>query len=187
MFLINIILILLVPFLLVRHDSRRREMERTTWIAGVSHDIRTPLSLVLGYADEILHIAEDSMESETVDESVRQSIADRAQIIEEQAVRIRTLVTNLNMENKLTYGIPSKHSTTILRSANDECEIIVDGKTYSYTFKPKESHSFQVRKLVDIQDEDQVSRNITVKIKEKGCPEYNDSRSVIFERYFINN
>lgn len=70
---------------------------------------------------------------------------------------------------------------------SDECEIIVDGKTYSYTFKPKESHSFQVRKLVDIQDEDQVSRNITVKIKEKGCPEYNDSRSVIFERYFINN
>ena len=64
MFVINIILILLVPFLLVRHDSRRREMERTTWIAGVSHDIRTPLSLVLGYADEILHIAEETGKSE---------------------------------------------------------------------------------------------------------------------------
>lgn len=39
-------------------------MERTTWIAGVSHDIRTPLSLVLGYADEILHIAEETGKSE---------------------------------------------------------------------------------------------------------------------------
>ena len=60
----NLLTLHLVPFLLVRHDSRRREMERTTWIAGVSHDIRTPLSLVLGYADEILHIAEETGKSE---------------------------------------------------------------------------------------------------------------------------
>ena len=32
-------------------------------------------------------------------------IADIVQIIQEQAVRIRTLVTNLNMENNLTYGM----------------------------------------------------------------------------------
>lgn len=35
------------------------------------------------------------------------------------------LINELRSSNKLTYGIPSKHSTTILRSANDECEIIV--------------------------------------------------------------
>lgn len=127
MFVINIILILLVPFLLVRHDSRRREMERTTWIAGVSHDIRTPLSLVLGYADEILHIAEETGKSEKMGESTQQSIMDRAQIIEEQAVRIRTLVTNLNMENKLTYGMGGWKKETILLPAvirDTICEMI---------------------------------------------------------------
>ena len=70
---------------------------------------------------------------------------------------------------------------------SDECEIIIDGKSYIYTFKPKESHTFQVRMQIDIQDEDQVSKDIAVKIIEKGCPEYNDRRSVKFERYFINN
>lgn len=121
MFLINIVLILLVPFWLVRHDSRRREMERTSWIAGVSHDIRTPLSLVLGYADEILHIAEESVKSESTDELTRQSITDRAQIIEEQAV------TNLNMENKLTYGMSGWKKETLLLPAvirDTICEII---------------------------------------------------------------
>lgn len=127
MFLINVVLILLVPFWLIRRDSRRREMERTSWIAGVSHDIRTPLSLVLGYADEILHIAEETGKSEMPGESTLQSIMDRAQIIEEQAVRIRTLVTNLNMENKLTYGMGGWKKETLLLPAvirETICEII---------------------------------------------------------------
>ncbi len=48
------------------------------------------------------------------------------------------LINELRSSNKLTYGIPSKHSTTILRSAADECEISVkdiEGGvriTYSY-------------------------------------------------------
>lgn len=32
---------------------RRRETARANWIAGVSHDIRTPLSMVMGYADSL--------------------------------------------------------------------------------------------------------------------------------------
>lgn len=115
MFAANTAALILVLFITVRHDHRRREMERTTWIAGVSHDIRTPLSLVIGYADEILHIAQGG-------ETLR-----RAQAIEEQAVRIKNLVTNLNTENKLTYGMGSWKKEPVLLPAvirDTICEIL---------------------------------------------------------------
>ena len=32
---------------------QRRDTARTNWIAGVSHDIRTPLSLILGWAEQL--------------------------------------------------------------------------------------------------------------------------------------
>lgn len=115
LFMMNAVILFVVPVLLIRRDSRRREMERTTWIAGVSHDIRTPLSLVLGYADEILHMTENGI------------VAERARVIEEQAVRIRTLVTNLNTENKLTFGMGSWHREKLLLPAiirESICEIV---------------------------------------------------------------
>ncbi|MBO5144864.1 MAG: hypothetical protein J6C19_04945 [Lachnospiraceae bacterium] len=138
MIVTNIVILLIVPLLLVRHDSRRREMERTTWIAGVSHDIRTPLSLVLGYADEIVHTVSaakldracESRSESSPDmggSAAFNAIADKAQIIEEQAVRIRTLVTNLNMENKLTYGMGSWRKEPLLLPAvirNTVCEVL---------------------------------------------------------------
>lgn len=112
----NIAALILILLFTVKHDHRRREMEHTTWIAGVSHDIRTPLSLVIGYADEILHIAQED-----------DDIFQRAQAIEEQAVRIKNLVTNLNMENKLTYGMGSWKMEPVLLPAvirDTICEIL---------------------------------------------------------------
>ncbi len=106
LFLINIIVLLVGPFLIIRRDARRREMQRTSWIAGVSHDIRTPLSLVIGYADELLHSAHGCAE-----------VQERAQMIENQAVRIKTLVTNLNTSNKLTYGMGVWHCEQVLLPA----------------------------------------------------------------------
>lgn len=32
---------------------KKRETARANWIAGVSHDIRTPLSMVMGYAGQL--------------------------------------------------------------------------------------------------------------------------------------
>ena len=127
MLVANIVIILVVPFLLVRRDSRRREMERTTWIAGVSHDIRTPLSLVLGYADEIHNITEKETDNGKIDKAIGNSICERTQIIEEQAIRIRTLVSNLNTENKLTYGMGGWKKEMILLPAvirDIMCEIL---------------------------------------------------------------
>ncbi len=89
----NVLLLGGLPFLLARRQTYREERERSTWIAGVSHDIRTPLSLTLGAASEIRR---ESSEEETLQ---------RAALIEEQTLRIRELIVNLNAENKLTYGM----------------------------------------------------------------------------------
>ncbi len=109
LFLANVVLALIVPVVLIRHDAHRREMQRTSWIAGVSHDIRTPLALVIGYADELAHLRADAMEAEAV--------TVRAQRIEQQAIRIRTLVTNLNTSNKLAYGMGVWHREKVLLPA----------------------------------------------------------------------
>lgn len=73
-------------------------------------------------------------------------------------------------------------------SSSDECEIIIDGKSYgNYIFSPNQRTSIQIRQLIDIQDEDQTTKNINVIVRERGCPDYKASRAIVFERYFINN
>lgn len=132
MLIVNIAVLIAILFISVKQDHRRREMERTTWIAGVSHDIRTPLSLVIGYADEILHIAQNTgktmiQQNMTHVSENEDGIFRRAQAIEEQAVRIKDLVTNLNTENKLTYGMGSWKKEPVLLPAvirDTICEIV---------------------------------------------------------------
>lgn len=36
-----------------KYQLRKKETARANWIAGVSHDIRTPLSMVMGYAGQL--------------------------------------------------------------------------------------------------------------------------------------
>lgn len=119
MAVVNILILVFITVVISKHEHRRREKERTTWIAGVSHDIRTPLSLVLGYADEILHLVPDSTESNEADNAPLNTngILHRAQAIEDQAVRIKNLVVNLNTENKLTYGMGSWKKEKVLLPA----------------------------------------------------------------------
>ena len=62
------------------------------WIAGVSHDIRTPLAIILGNAQMILNESRDDR------------IKNKAEIIDKQGVRIRALVENLNLSSKLDFG-----------------------------------------------------------------------------------
>ena len=106
LFIVNIIVLLVVPFFIIRRDTRKREMQRTSWIAGVSHDVRTPLSLIIGYADELMRAPLDCAGTK-----------ERAQLIEKQAIRIKTLVTNLNTSNKLTYGMGAWHREQVLLPA----------------------------------------------------------------------
>lgn len=71
---------------------KARDEARFNWIAGISHDIRTPLSMVLGYASEM----EDN--SELPNEQRQQ-----AGIIRRQGEKMRSLVSDLNLVSMLEY------------------------------------------------------------------------------------
>ena len=72
---------------------RRRDEARTNWIAGVSHDIRTPLSLILGWAEQLQN-----------DRAVPEAARRKAAGIRDQSEKIRALVEDLNLTSKLQYG-----------------------------------------------------------------------------------
>ena len=91
----NLVLLIAVPLFVQRKWVKKSEEERTEWIAGVSHDIRTPLTLILGNADYISKNAADEAVKERADQTIR------------QGVKIRTLVANLNAFSKLEYGMDS--------------------------------------------------------------------------------
>ena len=88
----NIVVLVAVPTRIQKRRAKQREEERTGWIAGVSHDIRTPLAIVMGNAEMIA--------ASTREEEVRQ----RAKSIESQGIRLRRLVDNLNLSGKLEFG-----------------------------------------------------------------------------------
>lgn len=74
------------------HILGRQNQARANWISGVSHDIRTPLSIIMGYADRIAGDAKAS-------EATRQ----QARIVQKQSVKIKELVQDLNLVSKLEY------------------------------------------------------------------------------------
>ena len=69
-----------------------RDTARTNWVSGISHDVRTPLTLILGYSDELSR-------SENLPEEDKKKI----QSINQQSLRIRKLVDDLNLVSKLEY------------------------------------------------------------------------------------
>ena len=75
-----------------RQNLNQRDTARTEWISGVSHDIRTPLSMVMGYAD--------SLEN---DAALPEEARKEAGIIREQSLKIKTLIEDLNLTSKLEY------------------------------------------------------------------------------------
>ena len=66
----------------------RRDNARTQWIAGVSHDVRTPLALILGWAEQL---EQDAL----LPDSSRQKATGE---------KLRTLIDDLNLTSKLEYG-----------------------------------------------------------------------------------
>lgn len=76
----------------------QKDTARAQWIRGVSHDIRTPLSMILGYADAI---AEDA---DTPDD-----VRAQASVIRTQGLKIKDLVTDLNTASQLDYDARPLH------------------------------------------------------------------------------
>ena len=71
----------------------RRDNARTQWIAGVSHDVRTPLALILGWAEQLEQ-----------DAALPAPARQKADGIRTQSERLRTLIDDLNLTSKLQYG-----------------------------------------------------------------------------------
>ncbi len=77
-----------------RKQLRKKETARANWIAGVSHDIRTPLSMVMGYASQL--------ES---DNGLSEDDRKKAAVIVKQSRRMRNLINDLNLASKLEYNM----------------------------------------------------------------------------------
>ena len=73
---------------------RKKDNTRAEWIHGVSHDIRTPLSIVLGYASEL----ED-------DCALPQEARKQAGIIRRESEKMKRLIDDLNLTTKLEYAL----------------------------------------------------------------------------------
>jgi len=71
-----------------------RDKARSNWIAGISHDIRTPLSMVIGYGEQL-------SEKKELSEENRQYAA----IITAQGLKIKKLIEDLNLISSLEYDM----------------------------------------------------------------------------------
>lgn len=75
-----------------------RDNARSNWIAGISHDIRTPLSMIMGYSESLADSKELSDENRM-----------KANIITSRSIKIKSLIEDLNLISSLEYDMqPSK-------------------------------------------------------------------------------
>ena len=97
-FLLALGCVLLLAYFAVRRWFRQaqqmRDAARSDWINGVSHDIRTPLSMVMGYAGQL--------EADPVLPPRRRA---QAAIIRRQSQTIRDLINDLNLTMRLDYAM----------------------------------------------------------------------------------
>jgi len=80
----------------------RQNQARANWISGVSHDIRTPLSMIMGYAQRIAR-----------DHAASENIQREAEIIQAQSVKIKDLVQDLNLVSQLEYEMQPLHKEPV--------------------------------------------------------------------------
>ncbi len=73
---------------------KQKDEARRHWIAGISHDIRTPLTIMTGYAEELAESRE-----------LREEDRKKADIIVKQGLRIKTLIADLNLSSSLEYDM----------------------------------------------------------------------------------
>lgn len=110
----------------------QKDNTRAEWIRGVSHDIRTPLSMVLGYASEL----ED-------DAALPTEARQQAGMIRRQGERLRSLVEDLNLTTKLEYALqPIRRETVDLVEIGRQAvsEVLNSGLPERYEIEFSEEH-----------------------------------------------
>ncbi len=119
-----------------------RDSARANWISGISHDIRTPLSVIVGYSDELA-------KSKNLKDAERK----KAEAITAQGVKIKKLIEDLNLISSLEYDMqpakktPVKLCPLLRRAASDilnsgiadKCEIELELQNEKSTVSADES------------------------------------------------
>ena len=77
-----------------REQLRNKDTARANWIAGVSHDIRTPLSMIMGYASQL-----------KTSSNLSDEMGKKLSVILKQSERIKNLINDLNLASKLEYNM----------------------------------------------------------------------------------
>ena len=72
----------------------KKDSARADWISGVSHDVRTPLSVILGFAGQLEE-----------DGNLPASVREQAAGIRKQGERLRSLISDLNLASRLEYSM----------------------------------------------------------------------------------
>ena len=106
--------------------SRQNEA-RANWISGVSHDIRTPLSMIMGYAGRI-----------ATNEATSDAVREQAEIVRKQSVKIKELVQDLNLVSQLEYEMQPLHKEQIRLSKlirSYTAELLNSGISDAYTIE----------------------------------------------------
>ena len=94
MLAVNAGLLLGAAAFITHRAAQRRDAARSEWIAAISHDVRTPLSMVLGYAAALEEAPELSGEQRR-----------QAGLIREKGEQLRRLIADLNLTNRLEYAM----------------------------------------------------------------------------------
>ena len=72
----------------------KKDSARADWISGISHDVRTPLSVILGFAGQL----ED-------DRDLPFPAREQAACIRKQGEKLRSLIADLNLASRLEYSM----------------------------------------------------------------------------------
>ena len=108
----------------------RRDMTRANWIAGVSHDIRTPLALIMGYGEQLAQQFPPSSEPRK-----------KADAICTQSQKIKALIEDLNLTFKLQYNAqplrkaPIQMGAWLRRCVADFCDSLEDAHSVDITIR----------------------------------------------------
>lgn len=123
----------------------RRDQARTEWIAGVSHDIRTPLTLIMGYSERLMEkeIGEEQKEEYENTNLMRKSQKidqEMAKMIHHQAMIIKQLIEDLNLTSKLTYN-----STPLFLSECEPAKLLRECVADIYNSGLDEEYEIEIR------------------------------------------
>lgn len=121
LFFLSLICVLALAALLLRRwfrqDQQARDEARSDWINGISHDIRTPLSMVMGYAGQL-----------EADSALPPARRDQAAIIRRQSQTIRDLVNDL-LINCVRHNPPGAVIRLGARQTGKACLLWVENTT----------------------------------------------------------